>query len=153
MHRVIQYRIDFLLSQPRSQPGKKVDLLAPLTDSDHNMIMNTASQWCLISVLADTGATKHVSPLGVFDAKAIETDRSKSGHKFYAANGEAIPNKGSQRVHGTTDAGRAIAMEFNVADISRPIASIGELSGNRTGQCSMQTSHTSRIPKMVHGCQ
>ena len=78
-------------------------------------------------MLADTGATKHVTQKDIFGTEVKETDRSKANHKFYAANGQAIPNLGGQTVAGTSVNNKKIGMEFNVGEISRPIASVGEI--------------------------
>ena len=79
--------------------------------------MNVHSQWCLISVLADTGATKHVTPKDIFHTEIAATEKSKANRKFCAANGEAIPNVGGQTTTCTSMNHKTIAMEFNVGNI------------------------------------
>ena len=77
---VIKDRINNLLSEgPQGKDGRSLNnLIAPLFDDQQNDVMNIQSQWALISILADTGATKHVSPNNVFSAKVDATERSKS---------------------------------------------------------------------------
>ena len=53
--------------------------------------------------------------------------KSKSGHNYYGADGSAIPNLGAQKVSATNEAGKSIALEFDVAKISRPLASVAEI--------------------------
>ena len=55
------------------------------------------------------------------------TEKSKSGHKFYGADGNPIPNLGGQSITGVSINDKKVGMEFIVADIARPNASIGEI--------------------------
>ena len=103
--------------------------LSQCFDSDKCKMMNDKSQWCLNSILADTGATKHVSPNHVSHTQVKETEQSKPSHKVYAATGSEIPNRGGQAVVGTSTNSKHIAMEFNIGDISRSIASISDIAG------------------------
>ena len=84
-------------------------------------------KWVQIPVLLDSGAVKHVTPANIFSLVVTPTERSRSGHKFYGANNSEIPNLGGQAVQGTTEDGTPVSLEFDVAKISRPLASAAEL--------------------------
>ena len=51
----------------------------------------------------------------------------KNGHQYYGADGSAIANLGSQKVFGTDNHGSRISLDFDVAKISRPLASVAEM--------------------------
>ena len=57
----------------------------------------------------------------------MPTGRITSGDNVYAANGVHTPNLGGQTVAGTSINDKRLGMEFNVGNVSRPLASIGEI--------------------------
>ena len=129
------------------------DLVHPLSDDDSEKVMNVHSSWCLIAVLADTGATKHVTPNGIFSAGVQDTEKSKANHKFYAANSQAIPNLGGQTVAAISTNNKQIGMDFNVAEIARPIASIEKYVARITVLFLTRKVRTLKTNPTVHGCQ
>ena len=78
-------------------------------------------------MLLDSGAVRHVTPAGIFSLTVRQTEKSKSGHMFYGANNSEIPNLGGQAVQGTAEDGTPVTLDFDVAKISRPLASAAEL--------------------------
>ena len=57
---------------------------------------------------------------------------SVNGLQYHTADGTRIPNLGQKTVEGYSDDGMAITQTFQIAEISRPLTSVGELadSGN-----------------------
>ena len=78
-------------------------------------------------MLADTGETKLVAHNNVFHTEIKPAEKSNSGHHWYAANGNPIPNLGVQSVVGTSTNNKHIGTDFNIGDNSIPIASICQL--------------------------
>ena len=70
---------------------------------------------------------KHVTPQNVFSLTTELTEKSKSDHNFYGADASPIQNLGGQRVSAYNNEGKTIALEFDVAKISRPLASVAEI--------------------------
>ena len=70
---------------------------------------------------------RHVTPKNIFHTQIHQTERSKSGHKYYGANNSPIDNHGGQRILGETQEGVHLTMDFDVADVSRPLLSITEI--------------------------
>ena len=56
-----------------------------------------------------------------------ETEASRSGLCYQAANGERTSNVGQRNIKALTNEGEVVAMTWQVADIKRPLASIGRI--------------------------
>ena len=82
----------------------------------------------MITVTADSGAADHVAPKNVATHLRIqETSASKQGMKYVAANGHKIANEGQKNIRGLTDEGMPLGMTWQVAEVKRPLASIGRM--------------------------
>ena len=57
----------------------------------------------------------------------IASERSREGHNYYGPAGDPIPNLGRQDVKGTTESGNLLNIGFDVAKITRPLASVAEI--------------------------
>ena len=86
-----------------------------------------AMRWVQIPVLLDSGAVKHVTPASIFSLTVNPTEKSKSGHMCYGADNSEIPNLGGRAVKAQTEDGTPITLDFDVAKISRPLASAAEI--------------------------
>ena len=84
-------------------------------------------KWVKIAIALDSGAVKHVTPANIFSVTTEQTEKSRAGHKYFGADGSPIPNLGGQKISASDDSGRTIALEFDVAKISRPLASVAEI--------------------------
>ena len=75
VHHTLKDRMNHELAQAHATTKLEPCILSPLFDDDDagNNIMKVDSQWCLISVLADTDATKHVNPNDIFGTEYKET--------------------------------------------------------------------------------
>ena len=62
-----------------------------------------------------------------------ETEASRRGGKFIAANGTDIPIFGEQEIRGKDDTGRDVAMRLTCADVQKTLASVRKMvsKGNR----------------------
>ena len=81
----------------------------------------------------DSGAAKSVMPstwLPEYVAK--ESEASKAGVYYVAANGEKLPDKGEKCLNVITDEGMKRTMKFAVADVTKALGSVGEICA--TGQ-------------------
>ena len=86
------------------------DFVDALQDSIN---MNTEN-----AVALDSGAVKHVTPENVFSLTTDSTDKSRTGHNYYGADGSAIANLGGQNLSAYNEEGKSIALEFDVAKVS-----------------------------------
>ena len=59
--------------------------------------------------------------------QTFATEASKRGANFFGADSKPIPNLGGQSVVGKGINGECLSMEFDVAKISRPLASVMEI--------------------------
>merc|ERR1711940_235402 len=89
---------------------------------------NQGSEYEVIKVTADSGASDHVAPLTTAKhIKIEETDASRSGLCYQAANGESSSNRGQRNIKALTNEGEMVAMTWQVADIKRHLASVGRM--------------------------
>merc|ERR1711940_184406 len=89
---------------------------------------NQGGDYEVITVTVDSGASDHVAPLTT--AKHIrieETEASRNGLCYQAAYGESISNIGQRNIKALTNEGETVAMTWQVADIKRPLASVGRI--------------------------
>ena len=91
-------------------------------------VLNTDDMiWAKHAIASDSGCVRHVTPKSIFHTQVHPTERSRSGHKYHGANNSPIDNHGGQQVKGETDEGVHLSMNFDVADVSRPLLSITEI--------------------------
>jgi hypothetical protein len=92
-----------------------------------NSIGSKPLRWAKIATVLDSGACRHVTPNGVFSLAVTPSERSKEGHNYYGPAGDPIANLGRQDIKGTTDSGQLLNIGFDVAKITRPLASVSEI--------------------------
>ena len=81
-----------------------------------------------IRVTADSGAVDHVAPRSTAAHIPIrETAASRQGVHYVAANGSKISNLGAKRVQGFTKEHTPLEMTWQIAEVKRPLASIGKI--------------------------
>ena len=89
-------------------------------------------QWEKIRVQVDSGAFDWVTPRHTAThIPIIETEASKNGMHYSAANGSDIKAYGEKEVTGLFDEGFGMRAKMQVADVKRTLASV--MSMNRTG--------------------
>ena len=82
----------------------------------------------------DSGAIDTVTPPDVAKAFPIhETQQSKAGINYRAANGSKIRNHGARQVQGVSNDFKSINMKMNVADVKKTLAAAIQLNyaGNK----------------------
>ena len=90
--------------------------------------ISKASATGMLEAVVDSGAEESVAPKGFFRAPVLESPMSRVGGKYRAANGTRIANLGQQKVHFRTAEGHAVGMEFQVAEVERPLISVAQLT-------------------------
>ena len=87
-----------------------------------------------LSITVDSGAVDHVTTKKVGDKLGTtETEASKKGMHYRAANGSQIKNHGACEAKGKTDEGTEVEMKFQVADVTKTLGSVRRMTqaGNR----------------------
>lgn len=88
-------------------------------------------EWEVIKVTVDSAAWKSVWPRRVAQVFPLEeSEMSRKGQEFCAANETTIKNYGQRRIRGTTGCYSQLAMTVQVADVSKPLLSVNELNSN-----------------------
>ena len=76
----------------------------------------------------DSGAAESVIPRGWLPQVTVtESEGSKAGLHYVAANGAKIANEGEQKVQFTTAEGHAAGMTFQVANVNKPLGSVKKI--------------------------
>ena len=112
-----------------------------LTEDVQDIPTFTASEWreendhwVKVTGIIDSGAVQSIAPPEMAPGIPIlPSPGSKRGQKYLAANGSRIANSGQQRLHVHTEDGRPAEINFQIASVTRPLCSVGEMCdrGNR----------------------
>ena len=89
---------------------------------------NDPGDWELFTITVDSGAGESVSPpheAATFPV--IETTASKEGTYYIAATGDRVYIEGEKRVTYTTPEGRMRSLMFQVADVTKALASVSRI--------------------------
>ena len=79
-------------------------------------------------IIVDSGASASTLPQGWCNhVKLKETEESKSGQSFNAANGQAIANLGRRAVTLMTREGAIRDMNFEVCNVTRALGSVSQM--------------------------
>ena len=85
--------------------------------------------WTAVSSIVDSGAIDSVAPMNsIPNVPTKESRGSMEGQTYYSADGTALPNKGEKSFQAWTDCGQAVGQTFQMADITRPLLSVGKLA-------------------------
>ena len=87
----------------------------------------------MVAAVVDSGAEETVAPPGLFPGERRESAMQRAGGRYRAANGSRIPNVGEQLVEFLSTEGHRIALNFQLAEVERPLISVSHLSraGNK----------------------
>ena len=116
---------------------------------DIGAVTHTDGEWERIPVKIDSGAIDTVMPPTVakyFDT--VQTEMSKKGPGFRAANGSPIKHYGKKVINGIGDRYQPLNMTAQVADVKTTLASVNQMlkAGNRvhseTGNCYVEDIRT-----------
>ena len=114
--------------------NNEINLLTSSTPALGNV--NAISQkmkWVKIPVAVDSGATANVTPKDIFSLEITPTPQSIAKENFCGADGGEIKNHGKQIAKGQSDSKDPmnITVEFDVADVSRPLGCVSKLVKKR----------------------
>ena len=91
-------------------------------------VLNTEEMvWCKLAIASDSDGARHVTAKTIFHTAANPAERSNAGHTYYGANNSPIDNDGGHRIESETNDGVQLTMDFDVADVSRPLLSVTEV--------------------------
>ena len=93
-------------------------------------VTNGPLVWIQVPVAVDSGCCRHVTPNGVFCLVPTPMAGSEAKQNFYGAGGDAIACLGGVNTNGVTDASDKINLDFEVCNITRPLASVHEMMEN-----------------------
>ena len=104
-------------------------------DQDVNLVKGDA-MWEEFAAVLDSGAAESVAPIGVAESVPLRPSRgSKSGQKFHTADGTKLPNHGEKTILAVTEGGRKVSMKYQVADVTKPLCSVGKVMDNDNLVC------------------
>jgi hypothetical protein len=84
-----------------------------------------------VDILVDSGAVENaVGPQHLPGYDILPSEGSRSELHYLVLDGGRIPNKGEQKVKVVTEKGHWCGLTFQVADATRPILSVGEMTDN-----------------------
>ena len=85
-------------------------------------------EWVQIKSVVDSGAAECVALDGMAPhIPSRPTEASKRGLHFYDASGGEIRNEGEKDVHVVTEEGRNVAMNYQTADVVRPLNAVSKI--------------------------
>jgi hypothetical protein len=113
---------------------KDVGSLVLETEATQVMMMTaqaTYNGWRRVTVTVDSGSADHVAPEEEFGATPLEeSEGSKKGRRYIAANGQKAPNLGQRVVKMATDDGLPLQVCWQVTKVVKPLLSVSKLTSN-----------------------
>ena len=113
--------------------------------------MTVQGQWERIAMKIDSGAIDTVMPPNVASHfVTAETEASRNGPGFRAANGSAIEHYGQKTLRGVSDQYQPVRLTAQVADVKTTLGSVCQMlkAGNRVhfeqGNCYIENIRTGR---------
>ena len=104
------------------------------TEATQAMMMtaqNTYNGWRRVTVTVDSGSADHVAPEEEFGTTPLEeSEGSKKGRRYIAANGQKVPNLGQRVVKMATDDGLPLQVRWQVTKVVKPLLSVSKLTSN-----------------------
>ena len=84
--------------------------------------------WTKVIVIVDSGAADHVGPPGFIPkVQIVESEGSRTGRRYVAANGSKVPNLGEKAVKMMTDEYLQVKVTWQMADVKKPLLSVHKL--------------------------
>ena len=114
---------------PVSDEGSRaVEICEYETTPEDLLVANLPKPKRLIKVALDSGAGDHVAgPTDIEGLRVEESEGSRNGRHFVAANKQRIANEGQVRARLKDEGNRPFDTIFQVADVSRPLYSVSRL--------------------------
>ena len=91
---------------------------------DKDAASKAATRWVKVPVAMDSGAMVNVAPKKVF---GMSIDDTAPRQKLSGPDGKPIAHHGSQKANGVTDDGQSVTIDFDIADVTRPLGSVSKL--------------------------
>ena len=113
---------------------KDIDSISLEEERQIGTVNSYKGEWEVIKVTVDSGAVDTVTPPGTAKYFPIlETESSRRGLDYRAANGTKIKNHGARRVQGISSEFNQTNMIMNVADVKKTLASAFQIvaAGNK----------------------
>ena len=141
------WRQQVMLGEVTHKP--KIDEVTRNVDTHIDEVIPEQGNWERIPLKLDSGAVETVIPAsaGKF-YPTRETEASKSGAGFRAANGSFIKHFGQKQLVGISDQWKDLGLRAQVADVRTPLASVNQIikTGNvvhfETDNCYVQDTQT-----------
>ena len=92
------------------------------------------SKWVRVDSVMDSGASAPVAPPTMMpNVQVLPSEGSRRGQTWSSASKHKIKNLGEQRLRACTDEGDEMEVLFQIADVSKPLASVSAICerGNR----------------------
>jgi phosphohistidine swiveling domain-containing protein len=87
--------------------------------------------WKKVTVTVDSGSADHVAPEDEFSSSPLEeSEGSRKGRRYIAANGQKVPNLGQRVVKMSTDDGLPLQVCWQVTKVVKPLLSVSKLTSN-----------------------
>ena len=103
--------------------------LMPTESGIHQVQAAPGFVWKPVTSIVDSGAINNVAPSSVSAKALVESNRSLNGMTYHTADGTRIPNLGQKTLETVSEDGSTqLSQTFQIADISRPLTSVGELA-------------------------
>ena len=114
-------------------------------DNNVGAVMTVQGQWERIAMKIDSGAIDTVMPPhGANHFSTVETEASRNGPGFRAANGSPIKHYGQRTLKGIGDNYQPVSLTAQVADVKTTLGSVYQMlkAGNRvhfeSGNCYIE---------------
>ena len=92
-------------------------------------VMEKKGEWVRLSATVDSGASNSVAPPALFPhVKLEESDGSKRGQHYVAANGSHIQNEGKKCVVFRTNENVSRRITFQCAKVTKPLISVDKMT-------------------------
>ena len=107
-----------------TKTNKDIDSVSLEEERQIGEVNNFKGEWEVIKVTVDSGAVDTVTPPSTAKYFPIlETDASRRGLDYRAANGTNIKNHGARSVQGISSEFKPMNLIMNVADVRKTLAS------------------------------
>ena len=117
--------------------------LSPTESGTHQVQAAPGLVWKPVTSMVDSGAINNVAPSSVSAKALVESNGSLNGMTCHTADESRIPNLGQKTSEMVSEDGSMqLSQTFQIADISRPSTSVGELAdaGNLVVFCRKAAS-------------
>jgi hypothetical protein len=92
----------------------------------HHRTYDRSGKYVKLTCTSDSGAGESVLPKNWFPE--VECKKSEEHNTSYAAaDGTLLPNEGKKTLTGLTTSGKKMRMDWQLADITKPLASVSRL--------------------------